>query len=115
MDNVYFDSRYNYRKIFDDDSVDITTNSYPKTATITHNLGNKPDVKVWVETSGGVLVPAIQKGGIASGISGEIYSQLDSAIDQCAFSVNNTQLKIYLYSFSTITRTVYYRIYLDVS
>lgn len=115
MDQVYFDSRYNYQKILTDDSVDITTNNFPETATIDHDLGKRPRVKVWVETASGLLIPAMKGNGVTSALITEVYSDLDSDINQVSYSVSTTQLKINLYSFNTITRTIYYRIYADGS
>lgn len=113
MSILYFDSRLNYQKILDEGSVSITTNTFPATATVDHDLGFKPNVKLWVEASSGRFIPPLKGAGVTTAIIGEVYADLASSIDGVSYSVSNTQLKINLYSFSVITREIYYRIYLD--
>lgn len=113
MTNIFnFDSRLNYQKIFMSGDIDITANTYPATASVTHGLGFKPNVRVWMETGGGRLTTMYP-----NNVSAIPATKIEDAdVSGCGFSVDTNNLNIVLYYATPgITRTFYYRIYTDGS
>lgn len=114
VEDFSFKSDVNYQKIFLNDNVTVSTSTFPVTTTITHSLGYKPNVKVWLLNSSGALVPAIGVRSIIATLEFPTDGIVTLLSDRyCNYQITDTTLVIKVYSTSTQSVKVYYRIYLD--
>jgi hypothetical protein len=84
---VYFDSRLNYQKVATQEVFSLASGVGPNTATITHNLGYKPNARVFVEAFAGQVWPA-NFGGVANKWYME-FNQLE-----CAYAIEDNTVVI---------------------
>lgn len=105
---VQFDSRLNYQKIYDYNSLDFDpgTLGSKQTRIVYHNLNYTPNVKVYCEALPGEVWPMM----IGKTNNPFLY---DAAQDQCDAEIYDDRLEVTLYRFSNTDKKAWYRIYLD--
>lgn len=105
---VIFDSRLNYQKIIDEDVVTLAGGTFNtvSTETITHNLGYKPNAKVYFEAFTGEVWP-LNAGGSQNPFN------YDFSQDEMDMAITDTQMRLRLFGNSDIDRRAWYRIYAD--
>lgn len=106
--NIYFDSRLNYQKIAFQDEVTIPAATITQTDTITHNLGYKPNVRVYVESYPGEVWPATY-----GGITGNYWDYSFSMVQSEVKVYDNTVDILSGGGLSAPEARMWYRIYYD--
>ena len=113
-----FDSRFNYQKIVTDGSfsTSVADPDSKSTTTINHNLGYKPNARVWFTVDDGTISPALPYSSGVIGFSTWASTFCDYG---CWFRIYNNPLEIVfdrgVTVGPTITSTIYYRIYADAA
>ena len=116
MAELTYDSRVNYQKIYLNGSVSLSVANPNSTATTTivHSLGYYPNVSVWFTDANGNIAPAVSD-------AGSYLYPVTSAFGTraCYYTVGTSSITITLdrgiTTGTTVTATIYYRIYLDGS
>lgn len=97
-----FDTRVNYQKVYDQNSLTYNTDSLQS---VGHSLGYRPNYRVFFEAVTGQVWP-MYAGGISNPF---LY---DTSISECSASITNTFLDIEMFFVSSPKRA-WYKIYLD--
>ena len=104
---VYFDSRLNYQKVFNQATATHASGIGAHSSTVTHSLGYAPNARVYFEAFPNQIWPA-NFGGV-----GNIWL-IDFAQVECEYSVTTTTLTINTYGgVSSPTRRVWSVVYYD--
>lgn len=108
--NIQFDSRSNFQKIFLQDEIGFTAGTFgsSQTRTITHSLGYQPNAKVFFEAFSGEVWP-LNIGGVRNAY---LYH---GDQDECGADIYSDRLDITLYRFSNVVKRAWYRIYYDAN
>lgn len=105
---VYFDSRLNYQKIAYEGELTIPAATITLTNTITHNLGYKPNVRVYNEALAGEVWPANFGGGFSN------YWYYDTKMVETEVKIFDNTIQILSSGgVSSPASKVWYRIYYD--
>lgn len=109
-----FDSRFNYQKIFDNDTVTMDGGDVE---VIAHSLGYKPNAKVWVNDGSGAYFPAIDNQLTIYQLEFPTNAILDfvgfPSERFCTYQIDDDNLTIKMYGGTAVI--VRYRIYLDAA
>lgn len=97
-----FDTRVNYQKIYEQNSLSFNT---PSTQSVAHVLGYKPRYRVYFEAMSGQIWPMF-----AGGNSNPFL--YDTSLSECIASVTSSALEVELFTVPS-TRRAWYKIYLD--
>lgn len=108
---LYFNSAYNYQKIFMEG---LTTSSTTINTTINHNLGYVPKARVWFQPSANVTGAADFGYTLPSGCMSTMdwYVQRIAGVTYGQVNVNTTNLIVGPVN-NTVTGQINYRVYLD--
>jgi hypothetical protein len=107
--DVYFDSRYNYQKIYVTNVTTVSGGVVDATKNIAHPLGYAPNSKVFIESLPGEVWPAGQYG------SSNGFSYAPDYQYEALTLITNSQLQVTYHTgiSGAATARIWYKIYLD--
>lgn len=106
--NIQFDSRINYQKLYSEGELSFTAGTFgaSETNTVTHDLDYQPNAKIYFEAFEGEVWP-MNFGGAKN------FYTYDGSRDECSTEIYDDRIDVTLFKFSDAIRRAWYRIYYD--